>query len=65
KKHLKMSLEWKGEREGIVEMRRHYSNYFKGIRDFKPVRMKLVTSMESEEIFETLENVKTEFSAFL
>ncbi|MGB1041696.1 MAG: tRNA dihydrouridine synthase DusB, partial [Flavobacteriales bacterium] len=34
KKHLEMSLEWKGEHEGIVEMRRHYSNYFKGIRDF-------------------------------
>ena len=60
-----MSLEWKGEREGIVEMRRHYSNYFKGIRDFKPVRMKLVTSFESEEIFEILEQVKGNFSTAL
>ena len=65
KKHLEMSLEWKGEREGIVEMRRHYSNYFKGIRDFKPVRMKLVTSFESEEIFEILEQVKGNFSTAL
>ena len=65
KKHLEMSLEWKGEREGVVEMRRHYSNYFKGIPDFKPLRMKLVTSFESEEIFETLEQVKRQFSTSL
>lgn len=65
KKHLEMSLEWKGEREGIVEMRRHYSNYFKGIPDFKPVRMKLVTSFEVEEIFDTLQEVKREFSSVL
>jgi nifR3 family TIM-barrel protein len=58
KKHLEMSLEWKGEHEGIVEMRRHYANYFKGIRDFKPLRMKLVTTMEAEEIFNTLEEIK-------
>lgn len=64
KKHLEMSLEWKGEREGIVEMRRHYSNYFKGIRDFKSTRMKLVTSMEAEEIFETLEEIKSQNLTF-
>jgi nifR3 family TIM-barrel protein len=65
KKHLEMSLEWKGEREGIVEMRRHYSNYFKGIPDFKPLRMKLVTSFEAEEIFDTLQEVKRQFSTVL
>jgi|TARA_B110000908_G_scaffold39438_1_gene47642 nifR3 family TIM-barrel protein len=65
KKHLEMSLEWKGEREGIVEMRRHYSNYFKGIPDFKPLRMKLVTSFEAEEIFDTLQEVKRQFSTIL
>lgn len=65
KKHLEMSLEWKGEREGIVEMRRHYSNYFKGIPDFKPLRMKLVTSFEAEEIFDTLKEVKRQFSTIL
>lgn len=64
RKHLSMSLEWKGEREGIVEMRRHYANYFKGIRDFKPLRMKLVTSMETEEIFETLEEIKSQDLTF-
>lgn len=64
RKHLSMSLEWKGEREGIVEMRRHYANYFKGIRDFKPLRMKLVTSMKTEEIFETLEEIKSQDLTF-
>lgn len=64
RKHLSMSLEWKGEREGIVEMRRHYANYFKGIRDFKPLRMKLVTSMKTEEIFETLEEIKSQNLTF-
>jgi len=59
KKHLEMSLEWKGEHEGIVEMRRHYANYFKGIRDFKPLRMKLVTTMEVQELFNTLEEIKS------
>ena len=58
KKHFSMSLEWKGEREGIVEMRRHYANYFKGIPDFKPYRMKLVTSLESQEIFDTLSEIQ-------
>lgn len=65
KKHFEMSLEWKGEREGIVEMRRHYSNYFKGIPDFKPLRMKLVTSLEVDEIFDTLQEVKRQFSTIL
>jgi tRNA-dihydrouridine synthase B len=59
KKHLEMSLEWKGEHEGIVEMRRHYANYFKGIRDFKPMRMRLVTTMEVNELFDILEEIKT------
>lgn len=60
KKHLEMSLEWKGEHEGIVEMRRHYANYFKGIPDFKPYRMKLVTSLEKEELFDTLSAIQQE-----
>ena len=42
KRHLKFSLEWKGEKQGIFEMRRHYTNYFRGIRDFKPYRTRLV-----------------------
>lgn len=42
--HLIKSVEWKGERQGIMEMRRHYTNYFKGISHFKDYRIKLVTT---------------------
>ena len=41
--HLLWSVEWKGERQGVLEMRRHYANYFKGIPNFKPYRQQLVT----------------------
>lgn len=64
KEHLLMSIQWKGERLGIAEMKRHYSNYFKGINHFKEYRTKLVTSFELEEImevFDYLENHTDEF----
>ena len=57
KKHLSFSIEWKGERQGILEMRRHYTNYFKGIPNFKPIRTDLVESLEPEEIFATLDKI--------
>ena len=40
RRHLMTGVEWKGERNGIVEMRRHYGNYFRGIPNFKPFRLK-------------------------
>ncbi len=43
KQHLQYSLEYKGEVTGVLEMRKHFSNYFKGLRDFKSTRIKLVT----------------------
>jgi len=58
KTHFIKSLEWKGPIVGMVEMRRHYANYFKGIPHFKEFRMRLVSSMdvlEIEEIFNELE----------
>jgi len=58
KTHFIKSLEWKGPIVGLVEMRRHYANYFKGIPHFKEFRMRLVSSMdvlEIEEIFNELE----------
>ena len=57
KRHLEMAIEWKGERLGIYETRRHYTNYFKGIPDFKPYRQKLVTSDEPKEVYSTLSKV--------
>lgn len=56
--HLQMSINWKGESLGIAEMKRHYSNYFKGISHIKEYRMKLVTSFELNEIMDTLHYIK-------
>lgn len=61
RKHLKFSLEWKGERQGIFEMRRHYTNYFRGIHNFKPFRTKLVESENPEELFDLLEEISVTF----
>tara|TARA_B110000014_G_scaffold97032_1_gene66642 strand:+ start:673 stop:1644 length:972 start_codon:yes stop_codon:yes gene_type:complete len=61
KRHLEMAIEWKGERLGIYETRRHYANYFKGIPDFKPYRQKLVTSDEPKEVYLTLSKVLETF----
>ena len=64
KEHLRRSLEWKGERLGVVEMRRHYANYFRGIPHFKEWRMKMVTEMDPVVLFETLNSVSTKFKDF-
>jgi len=57
-KHLQHSIAWKGDRQGVIEMRRHYANYFKGFPNFKDTRMRLVTTYEYEEILEILEEVR-------
>jgi tRNA-dihydrouridine synthase B len=54
KEHLKKSLEAKGEPRGIYEMRRHFSNYFKGLPNFKNLRIKLLTSLDIAEIYNLL-----------
>ncbi|MGB0806362.1 MAG: tRNA dihydrouridine synthase DusB [Salibacteraceae bacterium] len=54
KRHLELSLDWKGERRGIVEMRRHYTNYFRGVAHFKEIRKVLVQSENPNELFDTL-----------
>ncbi len=58
KSHLMKGIKWKGERLGIVEMRRHYANYFKGFKNIKPYRLKLCQTMDLNEILETLEEMK-------
>jgi len=58
KKHLIWSTEWKGERVGIVEMRRHYTNYFKGIHGFKPHRQKLVTTDNLDELLTVFDDIE-------
>jgi nifR3 family TIM-barrel protein len=57
RRHLQMSVDWKGEVLGILEMRRHYPNYFKGLPYFKPYRQKLVTSGDMTEILDTLSEI--------
>ena len=62
KMHLTKSLQWKGDRIGIFEMRRHYSNYFKGIDHFKEYRMRLVTADNFEEVIAILEEVLNRYA---
>ena len=57
KKHLAKSVEIKGERVGVLEMRRHLSNYFKGLPNFKDTRMKLVTLNNVEELQDTISSI--------
>jgi tRNA-dihydrouridine synthase B len=63
--HLDFSIEWKGNYTGLVEMRRHYANYFKGFDHFKPYRMKLVTSNDYEEIIATLDEIEQNYEGVL
>ena len=58
KKHLDFSTHWKGLRVGIAEMRRHYSNYFRGIPHIKIYRAKLVTCDSYEEILSTVDDIR-------
>lgn len=64
-RHLEMSVKWKGEKLGVLEMRRHYSNYFKGIPHFKEHRMKLVTHDSYEDLLSTFEEIKNSFDGEL
>ena len=61
KEHLIFSIKWKSKHAGIVEMRRHYNNYFKGLPHFKDYRMNLVTSYSYEEITSILDEVEKKY----
>ena len=58
KRHLAKSLEVKGDRVGVLEMRRHLSCYFKGLPDFKSTRLRLVTENDPHELFNILDYIK-------
>jgi tRNA-dihydrouridine synthase B len=62
KMHLLKSIEWKGEKLGILEMRRHYTNYFKGLPHFKEHRMKLVTLENYNDILDVLAEIEGLYS---
>lgn len=62
RRHLQMAIAWKGEKLGVFETRRHYTNYFKGIPNFKHYRMKMVTSDASIDVFDAFNEVLEKFS---
>ncbi len=62
KEHLDFSIRWKNERLGIVEMRRHYTNYFRGLPHFKDYRLTLVTTYDYKEIMQVLDEVENRYS---
>lgn len=61
RRHLKMAIKWKGEKLGVFETRRHYTNYFKGIPHFKEYRQRMVTSDDSVDVFAVFDEVETNF----
>ena len=62
KNHLQWAMDWKGQHLGIVETRRHYTNYFKGLPNFKEYRTQMVTSEDPNVIFETFDSVLEKFN---
>lgn len=64
KNHLIWSMEWKGDRIGIVEMRRHYTNYFKGIHGFKEYKQRLVTTDDFEELLKIFEEISEVYADY-
>lgn len=62
--HFQKSLEWKKEPVGIYEMRRHFSNYFKGLPNFKDLRLQLLTAMDVNQIFDLLEVIRERYKAY-
>ena len=64
KKHLRKSVEWKGPKVGIFEMRRHYTNYLKGLPGIKDYRARLVTLMEPAEIESVLDEVTANYEGY-
>lgn len=62
--HLTWAMEWKGEWTGIVETRRHYTNYFKGIHNFKEYRQKLVTIDNAEGLHKAFDEIREVFSDY-
>jgi hypothetical protein len=58
KKHLQLSLKWKGNVLGVLETRKHYGNYFKGVKNFKPTKTAILTERDPEKIITILNNIK-------
>ncbi|WP_127136015.1 tRNA dihydrouridine synthase DusB [Flagellimonas oceanensis] len=64
RRHLQMAIDWKGEKLGVFETRRHYTNYFKGIPHFKEYRMKMVTNDDAADVFAAFDEVQEKFGDY-
>jgi tRNA-dihydrouridine synthase B len=62
KKHLDFSIQWKGEKLGLIEMRRHYTNYFRGMENFKKHRMELIHSLSIDNSLSILEEISKKYN---
>ena len=62
RRHLALSLQYKGEPRGIYEMRRHLSCYFKGLPDFKQIRMRMVTTLDVAELQDIFDLIETQYA---
>ncbi len=60
--HILNSIAWKGERTGLAEMRRHYNHYFKGLYDFKSLRIKLMTTFSLNEVFAIIKEIEDKYT---
>jgi len=63
REHFEMSLKWKEERYAVMETRKHYTNYFRGLTHFKPYRSRLVTLDDPQEVLATLDEIESEYIA--
>ena len=61
RRHLQMAIDWKGDKLGVFETRRHYTNYFKGIPHFKEYRLQMVTLDNASEVFEVFDRVASNY----
>jgi nifR3 family TIM-barrel protein len=61
REHLHRSIQWKGEKLGILEMRRHYGHYFRGLENIKPFRSRLVQTMEVSEILTVFDEIESHY----
>ena len=64
RRHLQMAIDWKGDKLGVFETRRHYTNYFKGIPNFKELRLKMVTSDEAVDVFAAFDEALETFGDY-
>ena len=62
KRHLEMALNWKGEVLGVLETRRHYGNYFKGVPNFRETKSRILNEKDPTKIFQELAQVINNFA---